>query len=231
MANTDIFYTTRAKLKALYDAIRAKAGTSSDMTIDQAITAVENIPAGSNDDINTLLTGGESTWIYENSEITTLADNAMNGCLILSLSLPNVTTIGANSIAGVNGDTSLVSVELASCTNVAYGALQNRTILESVSIPSCLSIGGLAFQGDLSLKNLKLEVCGSIGANAFKNSGLTSLTLLRTESMCRTNATAFEGTPLAAGSGHIYVPANMVDTYKSDSSWSALANYIEAWEG
>lgn len=46
MANTDIFYTTKAKLKALYDSIRAKAGTSSDMTIDQAITAVENIPTG-----------------------------------------------------------------------------------------------------------------------------------------------------------------------------------------
>ena len=50
MANTDIFYTTRAKLKALYDAIRAKAGTSSDMTIDQAITAVENIPTGGGDE-------------------------------------------------------------------------------------------------------------------------------------------------------------------------------------
>lgn len=229
--SSEIFYTTRTKLKTLYDTIRTKSGISGEMTIEQAIEAVSGITPGSNADINKLLSGGESTWVYENSEITTLADNVMNGCLILSLSLPNVTTIGANSIAGVYGDTSLVSVELASCTNVAYGALQNRTILESVSIPSCLSIGGVAFQNDLSLKNLKLEVCGSIGATAFKNSGLTNLTLLRTESMCRTNATAFEGTPLAAGSGHIYVPANMVDTYKSDSSWSALADYIEAWEG
>lgn len=50
MANTDIFYTTKAKLKALYDAIRTKAGTSAAMTIDQAITAIENIPSGGGDE-------------------------------------------------------------------------------------------------------------------------------------------------------------------------------------
>ena len=28
------------------------------------------------------------------------------------------------------------------------------------------------------------------------------------------------------GNGHIYVPANLVDTYKADSNWSKFANLI-----
>ena len=43
-------------------------------------------------------------------------------------------------------------------------------------------------------------------------------------------ATAFNNTPIKTGTGYIYVPAAMVDAYKSATNWSAYADQIRAIE-
>ena len=71
----------------------------------------------------------------------------------------------------------------------------------------------------------------SIGNNAFN--GCTKLTslILRSETMATLSSTgALSGTPIASGTGYIYVPAALVDSYKAASNWSTYANQIRAIE-
>ena len=41
---------------------------------------------------------------------------------------------------------------------------------------------------------------------------------------------AFNMSPIASGTGYIYVPAALVDSYKAASNWSTYANQIRAIE-
>lgn len=42
-----------------------------------------------------------------------------------------------------------------------------------------------------------------------------------------TNKNVFSGTPIAKGTGYVYVPDNMVETYKSAANWSTYADQIK----
>ena len=40
----------------------------------------------------------------------------------------------------------------------------------------------------------------------------------------------FGGTPIASGTGYIYVPSTLVETYKTATNWSTFANQFRALE-
>ena len=44
------------------------------------------------------------------------------------------------------------------------------------------------------------------------------------------NTNAFSSTPIASGTGYIYVPRALVDSYKAASKWSTYANQFRALE-
>jgi hypothetical protein len=44
------------------------------------------------------------------------------------------------------------------------------------------------------------------------------------------NKNALTGTPIANGTGYIYVPSTLVDTYKANGTWSNYAVQIRAIE-
>ena len=44
------------------------------------------------------------------------------------------------------------------------------------------------------------------------------------------NTNTFNSTPIASGTGYIYVPAALVDNYKAATNWSTYANQIRAIE-
>ena len=69
-----------------------------------------------------------------------------------------------------------------------------------------------------------------IGAYAFYNNDLTSLTL-RANQVAALGENALAYTPIADGTGHIYVPSDLVNAYQADANWSAYAGAIEAING
>ena len=80
----------------------------------------------------------------------------------------------------------------------------------------------------MDLKTVKLNNATYIGSCAFGNSGLTTLTISTNQVCTLASTTALDGTPIANGYGHIYVPSSLVASYKTDSNWSVYANYISA---
>ena len=81
-----------------------------------------------------------------------------------------------------------------------------------------------AFYYQTNLERLILTSATTIGNYAFANSGLKTLTIA-TSSICTlTNVNAFNGTLIS----NIYVPNNLVNSYKTANNWNTYASIISA---
>ena len=115
-------------------------------------------------------------------------------------------------------------------TTVAPRTFYNRKIKTATT--SATLIGESAFYSGNSV-NRALETVDllntnpvTIGANAFyAQSELNTLIIRSATKATLSNANALEGTKISVGNGAVYVPSNLVATYKADSVWS---NYIIA---
>ena len=74
-----------------------------------------------------------------------------------------------------------------------------------------------------------MGAAASIGASGFINcTTLTAVIIRKSDSICTlTNINAFSGTPIASGTGYIYVPNDLVDSYKAATNWSTYATQIK----
>lgn len=66
----------------------------------------------------------------------------------------------------------------------------------------------------------------------FYETPLTAL-ILRSTKLCKIGmgiTNLFHGSPISSGTGYIYVPSALVDSYKADSKWSQYADQFRALE-
>lgn len=126
---------------------------------------------------------------------------------------------------------SLASVIFPSATSVGDSAFSKCTNLSSVELPSATSIGGYAFGYCYVLATLDLPVVASIGSRAFYSSKLTTLVLRKSDAICTlSHIDAFYNSPIRTSTGYIYVPASLLETYKTASKWSEYAAKFRALE-
>jgi hypothetical protein len=170
-------------------------------------------------DIVVTATGGASTAVEDAILSNTLSGAYTNdrikylgGYLFLSsktieaVSFPNVLTTGTNTF-------------------------QQCTILKSVSMPSLTRVSNYMLYGCPLLARLEFPAATSIGAAAFQAcTGLIAL-IFRKTTLCKMeNANALTRTPIADGTGYIYVPAALVNSYKAATNWSTYAAQFRALE-
>ena len=107
---------------------------------------------------------------------------------------------------------------------IGQGSFDECTALTSVNLPIITAIESLTFRKCENLAIVDLPNVTSIGAQAFYSSGINSL-ILRSDTVCTLeNADAFYFTPIENGTGYIYVPSSLVDSYKNFDGWSVYAN-------
>ena len=86
---------------------------------------------------------------------------------------------------------------------------------------------GSAFSGCTNLTTIDLPECTSIGDGAFASCvSLTTIILSGNQVVTLKNIRAFNNSAIANGTGYIYVPDNLVDSYKTATNWSTYANSI-----
>jgi hypothetical protein len=164
------------------------------------------------------------------SEVTNVGAYAFTNCQSLSsINFPNATTIQGYAFQNCYA---LKSVSLPRTTGVNGYAFMNCPALASVDLPKLAGISNYAFRKCSALTKVDLPQTRSIGTYSFYEcSTLETFILRKSDTPCTlAAANSFQYTPIASGTGYIYVPSALLDSYKTATNWSTYAAQIRAIE-
>lgn len=192
--------------------------------------------------------------------VVEIDSSSFSGCSSLtSINLPNLTTIGSNSFYncialtdinipnvniienyGFERCESLPTINLPKAQILGYGSFMSCNALTTINTPKAIEIQDSTFSNCTSLNKVDLPSCISLGSTNYTNNNrvfynCTSLDtlILRSPKKCAmmgNNSDMFYNTPIAKGTGYIYVPSALLNSYKTDSSWSTYSNQFRAIE-
>lgn len=121
----------------------------------------------------------------------------------------------------VSGTTKALASDFTSYLNVTASDITN------VFLPECKYLYDLTFQSCTSLNQVNLPVCSYIGNGAFLNCNLFSSITIGYSGVCSLDGSqTFNSTQITSSTGSIYVPASLVDGYKSANIWSYFSTQI-----
>ena len=124
----------------------------------------------------------------------------------------------------------LVKAVFPNAKTVGTNGFRDCTVLETAEFPVVQQLYDSAFRGDKKIVTMDLPKAVSIASYAFYGSGLETL-ILKSQTVCTLgNVNGIGSTPIASGTGYIYVPAALVDSYKAATNWSTYAAQFRAIE-
>lgn len=130
-----------------------------------------------------------------------------------------------------NSCSNLISVSVPLATEIGTQAFRFCPNLKTVDLARVEIINSAAFNSCAGLEKVDLPNIKSIAATAFLGARTLSALILRTHSVCSLgNVNVFNNTPIASGTGYIYVPSALVDSYKTATNWTTYANQFRAIE-
>ena len=162
--------------------------------------------------------------------VTSIGKAAFSNCTkMTSLSMPMLEEAGSNVFQGCS---QLTKASLPLLTVAENYAFRDCVNLVSVDLHSLANVSAGAFWGCSQLTRVDLPAASQISAGAFRDCSLLDTVILRKEDAICTlsNTNAFNGTPIASGTGFVYVPTALVDSYKTAAVWSTYANQVRAIE-
>lgn len=162
---------------------------------------------------------------YSSDTLTSVGNYAFHSCTSLTtVNLPQATSLGTSAF---NNCTAMTSIEIPLVQSITTQTFYACHSLENLIMPSLKTIGAQGVRNCNKLTIVDVGVCTSIGALSFENCPKLNAVIIRTSSVCSlANVSAFTGTLIASGTGYIYVPDSLIDSYKSATNWSTYANQI-----
>lgn len=147
--------------------------------------------------------------------------------LVETVDLPNCLYVGSNAFYYC---ASLTTVNLPACTTLYDYAFRYCGNLSSVSLPNVVRMSGYCFANCVSLQTISLPKCSYVSRYAFWS--CTNLKTIYMGTALSTVATMTQSNALSGCSAlqSIYVPASLVDAYKSASNWSYYSSLIVGFE-
>ena len=152
-----------------------------------------------------------------------IGNQTFQNCSSLTqVSLPECRYIGIQTFQNCS---SLTRVSLPMCSHIDDEAFWGCGFLSDISLPLCEYIGYCALLA-CSFTQVNLPMCSYIGSKAFWNCVYLSSITIGYSGVCSLSYEGFVYTPIADGTGSIYVPASLVDAYKSAPNWSQFSSQI-----
>lgn len=147
-----------------------------------------------------------------------------NNSQLIDVDLTNVMTVGQYAFSNC-------AIESLNMPNLFMAGLQSFSYnpMVSVALPNLMEVSTQMFQRCDNLTTADFTIVSRIGRLAFYYCENLDTLILRSDSMVQLDGVQqFSNTKIESGTGYIYVPANLVDTYQSDSNWSVYASQIRS---
>lgn len=169
---------------------------------------------------------------YTNNRVTSIGANAFIQTLVANVSFAEATEIAGGAFENLYSRPSLISGDFPKVTKFTGGTIfKDQSNLERLNLPLVEDVYGNWATGTYKLKILDLPSLKKTGYMAFyKMAGLIALVLRRTDGIIPASNPPCSSTPIASGTGYIYVPASLVDSYKAATNWSTYADQFRAIE-
>lgn len=161
---------------------------------------------------------------------TDIDSYAFRGCSnITNVNTPIVASVGSYAFYGCSKLTDINIPNISSTGTYAF----YKCDLRSVNFPKLSGISQNVFFQNENLQRADFGKANKINQAAFANCiKLDTLILRLTSGVCTlgTAASSLENTPIANGTGYIYVPSALIETYKTATNWVNYANQFRAIE-
>lgn len=141
-----------------------------------------------------------------------------------------VEIVGDEALTNSIIDRSITELHDNISTSIGQYALRGCAALTNVNFPSVTSTGMASMYQCTALEKADFASTVAFGNNTFYGCSALKALILRNADAVSTLTGNLSGTPIASGTGYIYVPAALVDTYKAASGWSTYAAQIRAIE-
>ena len=149
----------------------------------------------------------------------------------MALIAPTVEAIGDEALTNSIIDRSITELQDNIITTLGAYALDECAELKSVAFGAVTTAQMYALQNCTALSVADFHARVSFEMNVFKNCTALTALILRSQTVCPTPSSSFlDGSAIKSGTGYIYVPAALVDSYKTATNWSTYANQIRAIE-
>ena len=206
--------------------------------VTEYASVVVNVAASGGDELLELLTNKMTAL---KSNVASVRQYAFRGATALtSVDLPSATSVATNAFYGC---TKLTSVNMPSVKSIADNVFNGCSILPSIALPALTTGGSYMFRYCYLLLTIDLPKITNIVANMFGDCRRLTAVILRSTTMCTlANTSAFSNcyhytgkedstyNPDGLQDGYIYVPAALVDSYKSATNWANYASQFRAIE-
>lgn len=175
--------------------------TNQTTKVNTAKNLINTVKIGETSVEDGLLTGA-ITGMYQNDRITSIGGCRLRATQITGLSCAKVASIGSEG--------------LRDCSQLA-----------TVNLPKCETLAGYSIGICPKLTTADFGNLKSIGGYSFYNDTLLTRLIIRSETLCSlANTNAFTGTPIASGTGYIFVPDALLNTYRGATNWSTFSEQI-----
>lgn len=234
------------KMTAIADEIRELSGSENALGLDAMAENVREV----NDEILvqkglieqavTALEGKVSPNLYEQGYEVGYGDGeAVGNALADSIVERTITEFVNHRITKIGGyafarHSGLLKVDIPNVEQIETYGFNYCTGLTEIELPKCKYIAGQSFNSCSKLEKVVAPMCEQIGGHALTASKLSCLVLGGDKVCVLDNAAAIETTPMKNGTGFIYVPDNLVNSYKTATNWSVYSSQIKPlseWEG
>lgn len=167
------------------------------------------------------------------TEVITYACRGLSA--IKTVNLPNATEIGQYAFYGCEGMETFNAPKL---TTLSVCTFYGCSSLLSINFPFVSLLPNQCFYQCERLTKADFGIAKSISTKVFMGAkALTTLILRKTDAIVTLgNINALNSTPIASGTGYVYVPKTLADgsdgvaTYQAATNWATYANQIRAIE-
>lgn len=169
--------------------------------------------------------------VYTNNVITEIpADAFKSNSKITGIIAPNVIAVGSNAFDNCRA---LAEVSLPMAETFADYAFVWTVALKKIVLPKAKSLGtqSFAFCTAATIVDLGGVPTGGIGYQALNNNTAMQALVLRCDStVWPLNHNSFANNGITNGTGYVYVPAKILDAYKTSNQWSTWAEQFRILE-